>query len=147
MGVVKEGEGCVESARTHRFKPFPFLVAFFRYLSVAIDRKVHKKASSRTLWRSFGSFFVDKDRKVHRVSLLVDFRIFCYSAKNARKKANKGFHPLTPLRSRRPFMAVGGSFVLQKRRRRGKPRPFGWWVIFFASGNLPHHGCVVGKAV
>ena len=40
------------------------------------------------------------------VSFLVEFRIFCYSAKNACKKANKGF-ALNPLRSLRPFMAVG----------------------------------------
>ena len=39
MGEVKEG-GCVESMRKRKFEPFPFLVAFFRYLSVAIDRKV-----------------------------------------------------------------------------------------------------------
>ena len=44
MGEVKEGEGCVESMRKRRFKPFPFLVAFFRYLSVAIDRKVRISA-------------------------------------------------------------------------------------------------------
>ena len=44
MGEVKEGEGCEAiCARAHRFKPFHRLVAFFGYLSVDTDRKVHPR--------------------------------------------------------------------------------------------------------
>ena len=72
-----------------------------------------------------------------------DFRIFCYSAKNARKKANKGFHPLTPLRSRRLFKSRRGSFLLANET----PMEHGFHrlvVFYYPLFFLPHHGGVVG---
>ena len=86
-----------------------------------------------------------KDRRVRgckKESLRVEFRIFCYSAKNARKKAKQG-PALHPLRSRRPFMAVGVLFFLQTRRR-WKMASIGWWVVFYPLFSFLHHGYVVG---